>query len=140
MESSTSVAPAPVVLPEGSGAGEKGLKTGAIGFISGVVIGVASTAPGYSLAGALGLAPTLGGLMLLAVFVKSCVDLSDPANSESGNSWLGLGPPLVIAILFVILGAFLIALWRSQGHPEFFGRKREVADPALVAASAAGGT
>ena len=34
---------------------EKGLKTGAIGFASSVVIGVASTAPGYSLAAVLGL-------------------------------------------------------------------------------------
>jgi amino acid transporter len=33
---------------------EKGLKTGALGFVSSVVIGVASTAPGYSLAASLG--------------------------------------------------------------------------------------
>jgi amino acid transporter len=34
--------------------GDKGLKTGAIGVMSSVVIGVASTAPGYSLAASLG--------------------------------------------------------------------------------------
>ena len=34
--------------------GEKGLKVGAIGLVSAVVIGVASTAPGYSLAASLG--------------------------------------------------------------------------------------
>ena len=34
--------------------GEKGLKKGALGFASNVVIGVASTAPGYSLAAVLG--------------------------------------------------------------------------------------
>ena len=41
----------------GTGAleGDKGLKTGALGFVSSVVIGVASTAPGYSLAASLGL-------------------------------------------------------------------------------------
>jgi amino acid transporter len=33
---------------------DKGLKTGALGFVSSVVIGVASTAPGYSLAASLG--------------------------------------------------------------------------------------
>ena len=33
---------------------EKGLKTGAIGYVSSIVIGVASTAPGYSLAATLG--------------------------------------------------------------------------------------
>ena len=32
----------------GSAPGDKGLKTGALGFVSNVVIGVASTAPGYS--------------------------------------------------------------------------------------------
>ncbi|HUK63700.1 MAG TPA: amino acid permease, partial [Dongiaceae bacterium] len=33
---------------------EKGLKTGALGFVSSLVIGVASTAPGYSVAASLG--------------------------------------------------------------------------------------
>ena len=39
---------------EGGQPGEKGIKAGALGFISSVVIGVASTAPGYSLAAVLG--------------------------------------------------------------------------------------
>ena len=47
-------------VPEQGGAGEKGLKEGALGFLSGVVIGVASTAPGYSLAA------VLGGIALVA--------------------------------------------------------------------------
>jgi hypothetical protein len=68
---------------------------------------------------------------LLGIFVKSCVDLSDPENSESGDSWFGLGPPLVIGIGFLVLGAGLMLLWRAQ-NPEFFRRKPEVADPALM--------
>ena len=40
---------------------EKGLKTGAIGYASSVVIGVASTAPGYSLAAVLGLIVAVAG-------------------------------------------------------------------------------
>ncbi len=87
----------------------------------------------------LGVAPVLGGLLLAFVFVKSCIDLSDPANSESGDSWFGLGPPLVIGIGFLILGLILMAIWRIQGHPDFFGRKLETADPELVAVSPAGG-
>ena len=87
----------------------------------------------------LGLAPVVGGLMLFGILGKSVVDLSKPANSESGDSWFGLGPPLVIGISFILLGAIIMVIWRIQGHPEFFGRKREVADPALVAASPAGG-
>jgi amino acid transporter len=74
----------------------------------------------------IGVGPTLGGLMLLAIFVKSCVDLSKPENSESGDSWLGLGPPLVIGAGFLILGVVLMFVWGAQ-HPAFFRRKPEVA-------------
>jgi hypothetical protein len=42
-------------VDEVGAAGQKGLKTGALGFVSNVVIGVASTAPAYSLAVSLGL-------------------------------------------------------------------------------------
>jgi amino acid transporter len=37
----------------------------------------------------IGLAPLLGAIILAWAFVKSIIDLSDPANSESGDSWLG---------------------------------------------------
>ncbi|MGV9263275.1 APC family permease [Kitasatospora sp. NPDC003701] len=49
--------PAPSVAPQatGSGAGEKGLKTGALGLVSSIAIGLASTAPAYSLAATLGI-------------------------------------------------------------------------------------
>ena len=87
-----------------------------------------------------GLAPTLGGVILGYVFVKSIIDLSKPENSESGDSWFGLGPPLVIGIGFLILGIVLMLFWRfsPQGR-DFFRRKPEVADPALVARAPAGG-
>ncbi len=41
--------------------GQKGLKTGALGLVSSVVVGVASTAPAYSLAAALGFIVVAGG-------------------------------------------------------------------------------
>ena len=50
-----SVAEAPGQQHLEGGALEKGLKAGAIGFVSSVVIGVASTTPGYSLAASLGI-------------------------------------------------------------------------------------
>jgi amino acid transporter len=78
-----------------------------------------------------GVGPTVGGLMLTGIFVKSCYDLSKPANSESGNSWFGLGPPLVIGLGFLLLGVVLMLFWRP-GHPQFFRRKPELADPALL--------
>src|ERR1700759_2794225 len=45
---------------------EPTLKTGALGFISSFVIGVASTAPGYSLAASLGFIVAIGGVGLAA--------------------------------------------------------------------------
>ncbi len=69
MESGAAVADIP---PEDSGAstGDKGLKKGAIGLISSVVIGVASTAPGYSLAASLGFVVAAGvGLQSPAIFI-----------------------------------------------------------------------
>ncbi len=87
----------------------------------------------------IGVAPTLGGLMLLGILVKSCIDLSDPANSESGDSWLGLGPPLVIGIGSMLLGVVLMLWWRATGHREFFKRRPEVVSRAELASTPATG-
>jgi amino acid transporter len=73
----------------------------------------------------IGVGPTLGGLMLAAIFLKSCYDLSKPENSESGDSWFGLGPPLVIGLGFLLLGVILMLLWRIE-HKAFFKRRPEV--------------
>src|SRR5204862_7639443 len=51
----------------------------------------------------IGVLPTPGGLMLLGILVTSCLDLSDPANSESGNWCLGPGPPLASGIGSMLL-------------------------------------
>jgi amino acid transporter len=73
----------------------------------------------------IGLGPLLGGVILFYLLIKNGIELSDPANSESGNSWLGMGPPLLIAIFFLILGVLLMFVqWRAM--PGFFKRKREV--------------
>jgi amino acid transporter len=78
-----------------------------------------------------GVAPLIGGLMLAGIFVKSCIDLSKPENSESGDSWFGLGPPLVIAIGFLLMGiVFMLLCWWNS--PQFFRRKLETADPEVV--------
>ena len=80
----------------------------------------------------IGVVPVVGGLMLTYVFVKSCIDLADPANSESGNSWFGIGPPLIIGGFFLVLGLVLMIAWRLSA-PAFFRRRLETADPALLA-------
>lgn len=65
MESST-VPSTRASAPPVPSSGDKGLKKNAIGFVSSVVIGVASTAPGYSLAATLG-------------FIAAAVALQSPA-------------------------------------------------------------
>ena len=73
----------------------------------------------------IGLGPAIGGAILFYLLVKNGIELSDPANSESGNSWFGIGPPLVIAIFFLVLGVVLMFVqWRA--FPEFFRRRPEV--------------
>src|SRR3954462_6793724 len=83
----------------------------------------------------IGVGPTLGGLMLAAIFVKSCYDLSKPENSEAGDSWFGLGPPLVIGLGFLVLGAILMVFWQGP-LPDFFRRRPEVAGPRYMDPSA----
>jgi amino acid transporter len=48
--------------PASSGVMDKGLKKGAIGYVSNIVIGVASTAPAYSLAATLGFIVAVTGV------------------------------------------------------------------------------
>jgi amino acid transporter len=52
--------------PDRVGVVDKGLKKDALGFVSSVVIGVASTAPGYSLAASLGFVVAVAGIGLQA--------------------------------------------------------------------------
>lgn len=74
-----------------------------------------------------GVAPAIGALLLGFLFVKALVDYSDPANSESGESWFGFGPPAVIGVGFILLGVVLLAAWRRHRKQPFFLRRREVA-------------
>jgi amino acid transporter len=69
-------------VPVEGGPGAKGLKGGALGFASSVVIGVASTAPAYSLAVSLGL-------------VAAAVGIASPA-----IMWLAFLPMLAIAVAY----------------------------------------
>ncbi len=83
----------------------------------------------------IGLAPLIGAAILAWAFVKSIIDLSNPANSESGESWFGLGPPLVIAIGFLILGVILMLIQFAH-MPAFFKRKIQTAAPDALDAPA----
>src|SRR6476659_7225556 len=64
--------------PSGGAVENKGLKTGALGLASATVVGVASTAPGYSLAASLGLVTAAVGfkapaLMWISLIPMACI-------------------------------------------------------------------
>jgi hypothetical protein len=80
---------------------------------------------------AAGVLPMVGFAILGYVFVKECIDLAKPANSSSGNSWFGVGPPLIIGAGALITGGILMLIaW--YGGADFFKRKPELADPHLL--------
>ena len=79
-----------------------------------------------------GVAPLLGGLSLLGVFIIGMSYYGHQINNYSKNV-LGLGLPDVIGIGMIIIGLVLGLIMR-QTLPGFYrGRKMEVADPALLA-------
>ncbi len=61
--------------PTGEPPGGKGLKVGALGMISSLVIGVASTAPAYSLAATLGFVVAIVGLQSASVMLLAFVPM-----------------------------------------------------------------
>jgi amino acid transporter len=111
--------------PEGSGAGQKGLKSGAIGYGSNIVIGVASTAPGYSLAATLGFIVAVPGVglsapavllvsfipMLLIAFGYSYMNRADP-DCGTSFAWVtrALGPHLGWLAGWAIIAADIIVM------------------------------
>jgi amino acid transporter len=72
MESASVAAPAPA---EGAETGEKGLKKDAIGFLDGLSIGLASTAPAYSLAAVVGSIVVAVGIHAPGVLLLSFVPM-----------------------------------------------------------------
>ena len=105
--------------------GTKGLKTGAIGSISNVVIGVSSTAPAYSLAATLGAIVAIRGLGLSApaVLVVSflpmlCIALGyyymNRADPDCGTTfaWVtrAMGPQLGWLNGWVIVAADIVVM------------------------------
>ncbi|RSS58791.1 APC family permease [Streptomyces sp. WAC01280] len=79
----------------------------------------------------IGLGPLVGSGLLAWLLVRSVSDMSDPANSYSGTSWFGLGPPLVIGIGIALTGVVVMVVRRLR-QPAFWQERPGVADPDLV--------
>jgi amino acid transporter len=91
-------APVPEVSTSPNGVMDKGLKKGAIGYLSNIVIGVASTAPAYSLAATLGFIVAVKGVgvhapavMLVAfipmLLVAAAYKYFNRADPDAGTSF-----------------------------------------------------
>jgi len=120
---------------------DKGLKANAIGFVSNVVIGVASTAPGYSLAATLGFVVAVQGIglqapaILLVSFIPMLLIAAayyylNRADPDCGTtfSWVtrAMGPGTGWLAGWATIVADVI-VWRLQGHEDFFRRRPETA-------------
>lgn len=113
--------------PTSAGAreGDKGLKAGALGYLSNLVIGVASTAPGYSLAATLGFVTLVAGVgvhapavMLVAfvpmLLIAAAYNYMNKADPDCGTSftWVtrGMGPHLGWITGWAIVAADVVVM------------------------------
>jgi amino acid transporter len=107
----------------GSEIGDKGLQGGAIGFVSNVVIGVASVAPGYSIATTLGFIVAIVGLQSPAIiwvafvpmlFIATAYYYMNRADPDCGTSFswvtISMGPHLGWFTGWVIVAAEVIVM------------------------------
>jgi amino acid transporter len=78
----------------------------------------------------IGVLPVAGGAILTFIFVYAVIQYQDPANDVS-KPILGIGAPVVIGIGSLLLGVVLM-LFARVPYREFFSRKLEVADPAVL--------
>jgi amino acid transporter len=83
----------------------------------------------------IGIGPVVGSVMLLWLLVEAAGDMADPANSYSGESWFGVGPPLVIGAAIFVAGLVCMVLWRVR-DTEFWQERPTVVDPRVVRESA----
>ncbi|HVC07124.1 MAG TPA: APC family permease [Solirubrobacterales bacterium] len=84
-----------------------------------------------------GLAPLLGGAMLTYIFVKALITYSNPAETETGVAFLGVGVPVAIGVGLILVGV-LFMVWANIAYPKFFKRRPEVADPGILEGTVVG--
>ena len=117
--------PAPNVPTSGSAVGGKGLKSGALGYISNLVIGIASTAPAYSIAATLGFVTAVAGMgfhapavmivsfipMLLIAAAYNYMNKADP-DCGTSFTWVtrALGPHLGWLTGWTIVAADVVVM------------------------------
>ena len=79
----------------------------------------------------IGVGPVVGALLLGWLLVLSVGDMSDPANSYTGQAWLGVGPPLVIGAAIFVAGLVVMFVWRARDS-RFWRERAGVVDPRVL--------
>lgn len=74
-----------------------------------------------------GVGPLLGSIGLGFMLVVGIQSLSDAATSATGTPWLGLAPPITIALLIMLLGVVIMVVRRLRA-PDFFRSGRQCAN------------
>jgi amino acid transporter len=77
-----------------------------------------------------GVAPCLGGLMLLGIFVKALTFYQDPIQNYSGG-FIGVGTSVAVGVGTLLLGV-VVMVWANIVYPRFFRRKPEVVEPGVL--------
>jgi amino acid transporter len=74
--------------------------------------------------------PLAGAAMLTWVLAASFDQLWYPANSASGTSWFGVGPPFILGAAFLATGVIgMVLFWAfSKRSRPFFARRMETVD------------
>lgn len=79
-----------------------------------------------------GIAPTLGGLMLAGIFVKAFSDYNTTSTEVNYTGGVfGIGTPVAIGVGLLLLGV-VVMVFAQFAYPKFFKRKPEVADPGVL--------
>jgi amino acid transporter len=83
-----------------------------------------------------GVAPFVGGLMLLGIFVKALTFYKDPAANYSGG-FFGIGTSVAVGVGLLLVGVLLM-IWANFVYPKFFGRKTDIAEPGILEGTVTG--
>jgi amino acid transporter len=84
----------------------------------------------------MGVLPVAGGVVLAWAFIRSAIDMADPANSNTGAAWFGVSVPLAITILTFALGLVLMVVWWIRS-PAYFRQRPETFHEAAAVPSVA---
>jgi amino acid transporter len=79
-----------------------------------------------------GVAPTLGGLLLTGIFIKAFSDYNTTSTEVNYTGGVfGLGTPVVIGVGLLLVGV-VVMVFANIAYPKFFKRRAEVADPGIL--------